>query len=231
MKKTKVTVIGDSITKGVIFEDDKLSFTEPAINIIGQTLNLEIENISSYGQTIQRVCQKGMIDKIIQNKDKTKTNYAVLCIGGNDSDYDWKQVDKNPNQKHNPKTSLDDFVLMYNQTINKFKKHGFKVIVCSICPIKAEWYFENVISKITNPKNILTFLCNDLSNLTRHQELFNNEIIKIATKQNLPFLDIRRIFLQDNACFENFCKDGCHLTKQGQIMIANKVIANYFSNI
>lgn len=229
MKKTKVTVVGDSITKGIIFEDNKFSTTEPAINIIGKTLSLEIENVSSYGQTIKRVCQKGIIEKIIQNKDKSKINYAVLCIGGNDSDYDWKEVDKNPLAQHSSKTNINDFVNLYIQTINKLKKHGFKVIICSICPIKAEWYFENVISKIANPENIKTFLHDDLSNLTRHQELFNNEIIKIAAKQNIPFLDIRRVFLQDNACFEKFCKDGCHLTKDGQKFIANKVITTYFN--
>lgn len=231
MKKNKVIVIGDSITKGIIFEDNKLSSTQPAIDIIGNALNLEIENFSSFGQTIKRVNQKGIVDRIIMQKDKSKTNYAVLCIGGNDSDYDWKQVDKMPQQSHSPKTNLDEFEQIYNQTVTKLKKHGFKVVVCSICPIKAEWYFENVISKIANPQNVLTFLHNDLSNLTRHQELFNNEIIKIATKQNLPFLDIRKIFLQDNACFEYFCKDGCHLTKQGQNLIAAKVITKYYKDL
>lgn len=231
MKKNKVIVIGDSITKGIIFEDNKLSSTQPAIDIIGNALNLEIENFSSFGQTIKRVNQKGIVDRIIMQKDKSKTNYAVLCIGGNDSDYDWKQVDKMPQQSHSPKTNLDEFEQIYNQTVTKLKKHGFKVVVCSICPIKAEWYFENVISKIANPQNVLTFLHDDLSNLTRHQELFNNEIIKIATKQNLPFLDIRKIFLQDNACFEYFCKDGCHLTKQGQNLIAAKVITKYYKEL
>lgn len=225
MKKIKVIIIGDSISKGVVYANEKLSVAEhSAVDIIGQALDYEIINISSYGQTLKRIFQKNMLTNILSNKDKTKKNYAVLSIGGNDADYDWKKVSANPEFEHLPKTPLNEFVDYYQQIIKTLQKNGFIVIVCSISPIKAEWYFKNVISKIADPDNVLKFLHDDLSNLTRHQELFNNEIIKIAVRQKLKFIDIRKIFLQDNACFEYFCEDGAHLTEDGQNMIAKKVI-------
>lgn len=229
-KQIKVTVIGDSISKGVIYENEQLSIAEnPAINIIGENLNYEIENVSSYGQTLKRIFKKKIIENVIEKRDKKKRNFAVLSIGGNDSDYDWKEVSLSPNENHLPKTPLNEFVSDYEKIIKQLQKNGFEIIVCSITPIKAEWYFNNVICKIANEKNVLEFLHNDLSNLTRHQELFNNEIIKIAMREKVKFVDIRQFFLAENDCFNYYCKDGAHLTREGQKYIAGKVTKLFLS--
>ena len=225
MKNYNITLIGDSIAKGIATENMRLTRLDTCASIlVGEYLGANINNLSVYGQTIGRVEEKKLVEKYIENLDKSKNNKVVFSIGGNDADFDWVEVGKNPSFNHQPKTSHKIFETTLRKMIRMLKNEGVDVWITGLPPVDSYRYFDRVICKIANGENVLDFLDEDISNIQRHQEFYNFLLYKIAVTENCGFLDIRSIFLKDKNFLEKFCSDGVHPNKEGHKMIADEII-------
>ena len=219
-ENTKITVFGDSIGKGVFTDGGKIEVLKNnAVNMFSEWYGIEIDNRSGYGQSLKRLVQKGLIDKYIAETDRAKHNVAVFELGGNDADFDWKDVAITPKDEHFPKTRIEEFAEIYVETINKLKNAGIDPVVCTIVPISSERYFDNVISKIADGEKVLEYFNGDFNTIHRHQEMFNNEILKCAFSANVGLIDLRREFLNTNEFEIMICLDGIHPNVKGQTKI------------
>jgi acyl-CoA thioesterase-1 len=224
MQELSVTLIGDSIAKGIATKNFKLEkIKNCASSLIEKFLGYKFNNISVYGQTIKRINDKRLIQDYISNIDKSKRNIVVFSIGGNDSDFDWKAVAENPLIKHNPKTSADEFVSLLDMLIKKLKENNVEVYLTGLPPINSELYFKNVICKIADGNEVLKFFNGDITNIQRHQELYNFLVYKTAIKNNCRFLDVRSYFLAKRDYLSSFCIDGVHPNELGHYEIANEI--------
>ena len=220
-----ITLIGDSIAKGIATEGMKLTRVDTCASfLVGEYLGVEIRNLSVYGQTIRRVKEKKLIEDYIKNLDKTKNNKLVFSIGGNDADFDWQEVAKRPEGKHLSKTPENEFISIIESMIDVLKKNGVDVWITGLPPVNSERYFNNVICKITDGEKIMQFYGGDISNIQRHQELYNFLLYKLAVKTNCHFLDVRSLFLRDKEFLNKFCQDGVHPNKEGHRVLANEII-------
>lgn len=220
IENTKITVFGDSIGKGVFTDGGKIEvLKDNAVNMFSEWYGIEIDNRSGYGQSLKRLAQKGVIDKYIAEADGGKRNVAVLELGGNDADFDWKDVAATPEKEHFPKTGIEEFAEIYAGTIAKLKAAGIEPVVCTIVPISSERYFDNVISKIADGEKVLEYFNGDFNTIHRHQEMFNNEILKCAFGAGAGLIDLRREFLNTNEFESMICLDGIHPNVKGHSRI------------
>lgn len=215
MEKT-YTIFGDSIAKGIVLQDDKILLAHKnTIQYIEEYYNVKINNQSKYGLSLKRLLEKNVIENYISNLDNSKQNFVFFCLGGNDADFDWKAVGDTPDLEHTMRTPLKEFSRLLNETINKLQSHNVKVILSTIMPIHSQLYFDNVISKIANSENVKEFLQNDLTNIHRVQECYNNEIVKTALKNNCLLLDVRTPMMMTKDYIKYFCEDGIHPNENG----------------
>ena len=138
-KDHKIILFGDSISRGIITTESKLqTIEENVVSLISKELGIEIENISSYGQTITRLQNKGTIDEFIKKtkSENTTNQIAVIAIGGNDSDFDWTEVAKAPLSAHSSKTPLDKFETILSDYVHKLKECNCQVVLVTIPPIQ-----------------------------------------------------------------------------------------------
>lgn len=225
LKHCKVTIFGDSIPKGIVYENNELKrLPENAVILVAKHFDIQIDNLSFYGQTLKRLNQKGTIDKYLENTKVGENNIAVISLGGNDSDYNWKVVANSPKENHLPNTPPKEFEAMLDQTIKKLQQKNIKVILTNIPPIDSKRYFENVIARQADKGKVLEFLQGDIENIYRHQELYSMIITRCATKNNCRLLDIRGEFLWDRKYLEKFCIDGVHPNEMGHEIIAKSII-------
>ena len=221
-----LVVFGDSIPKGIIYEDGKIKRAKTvAVDVLGKYYRFDnVYNSSVYGQTLTRLMSKKTIDEYISSCGKDDEKYAAICIGGNDADYNWQRVAASPDAMHGSVTNLDDYAYMLDQAINKLKAAKHKVFLLTLPPVFSQLYFSNVISKLADGDNVLRFLNGDVSNIYRHQELFNNEVVKCAFRNDVKLIDIRASLLEDRDCLDKYCIDGVHPNQKGQEFLANKII-------
>lgn len=222
----KITVIGDSITKGVIIKDGKIIKLETnAIEEIEKYYHINITNKSIFGQTIKRIYEKGVIDDYLASINPNENNLLVISMGGNDSDYDWPSVEKDPTSSHTSKTKIKEFILLLDEITQKLLSNNIKVVFTTLFPIDSNRYFNNIITKTNDARKILMFLNNDITNLNRHQEGFNKAIIDNANKYGCLVLDIRTNFLLDIDFLDYLSIDGIHPNELGQKKIAKAIIS------
>lgn len=213
----RITVFGDSIGKGITTNKGKIEMLPTcAIKLFEDEYGINIENFSAYGNSLKRLVLRGKIEKYIESLDKNVKNIAVIELGGNDADFDWQAVAANPSENHNPKTEIEEFSALYKTTLDRLLSAGVEVVPCTIPPVCSDRFFREVISRLADGDKVLEFFRGDTGTIYRHQEMFNNEIIKNSFFKGLNVIDLRQRFLNRNDFDSLMCNDGIHPNELGQ---------------
>ncbi|HCR44522.1 MAG TPA: hypothetical protein DIV41_08060 [Ruminococcaceae bacterium] len=215
-----ICMIGDSISKGVVFDSMMNKYTllkDNFVNMFKGRTNVSVKNYSLFGCTVT----KGL-EIFGRHKDEVKNyDYTVLEFGGNDCDFNWAEVSAQPDKAHLPKTPVDDFERKYQSLIAKIKECGGHPVVLSLPPIDAKRYFA-WISKNLNPKNILRWL-GDIGYIYRWHEMYNLATCRLANECGVPFIDISSAFLEKPDYSSLICEDGIHPNKAGHELICKTI--------
>ena len=194
----KITLFGDSIPKGYTTKGGRIEKVDKdAVSLLEEKYGFRIENRSAYGQTLHKIYERRMVERYIEDTRGEKDRTAVFCIGGNDSDYDWKAVAAAPKAFHESKTPLSVFEKELDELIKKLKADGVQV---------------------------LEFLSGDITNINRHQECYNLAVIGAAMKNDCKIIDIRSDFLMQTDYLVNYSDDGIHPNAGGHRVIAKSVM-------
>lgn len=225
---TNLIVLGDSNSKGIINENSKLIISSTnAISLVASKFKFSLTNLSYYGQTLAKFCNKGFIRKVIDNKKPEMRNLVVINLGSNDADYNWTDVGLNKNSSHGPRTLPADFKQYYTDLVNELRENGFEVMACSLLPIVSKQYFDNILNYMSDKKILMKLLDGDKNNLMVRQEIFNDIILDVSQKMSVPVLDLRNMMLRQPRWQKLYCYDGIHLTEKGQKFMAKEVIKAY----
>lgn len=217
-------LFGDSIAKGIVSLNGNIkTIDDNAASLVAKHFDKEIINVSRYGQTVKRLYDKKIVDQFI-GKVHEEEKYAILALGGNDSDFDWKKVGIDPLFDHPPKTPIEEFKEIYEKLISKLKRQGYIVVIATVFPIDSKRYFRNVISKVADPREVIKFLKGEVEQIAKFQESYNAEVVKLAKKHDCPILDIRSKFLEIPKYLDYMCSDGVHPNEKGYEMISNIII-------
>ena len=223
----RIAVFGDSISKGIVFENDKLQkLDEDMVTLIAKEYGFAITNYSQYGMSLKKLSGKGTIEGYVKGLDSSEENYAVICIGGNDANYDWVAVAKEPQKPHEAYTSVEEFEGLLIHYIRLLQDAGVRVMLTTIPPVDAKRYFENVLCKKVDGEKVLEFFKGDVTNISRHQEAYNLSVIKCGILTGCPIIDLRTGFLMDRNYLRNYCIDGVHPNGGGHRFMAKEVEAS-----
>jgi lysophospholipase L1-like esterase len=220
MMINSVCIFGDSISKGVIFDETKNKYCflkESFAFLLEKCQPIKISNFARFGCTIS----KG--SDIIKNhlQELGKFDYTVLEFGGNDCDFDWAEVADSPEEKHLCKTPLLQFRDQYISLIELVLENGSKPILLTLPPIDPKRYFKWV-SRGLNANNILAFL-GDVQNIFSWQSSYSTVISELAETYKIPLIDIRYAFLEEKNFSEYLCDDGIHPNSKGHLLISKTI--------
>lgn len=220
----KISILGDSISKGVVL--DKISqkykiLQESAADLFSRENNVVVKNHAKFGCTSEKAL--GLIANIV--KDENKSEIILLELGGNDCNYPWDEVAKNPELDHQPNVPLAKFKENIAKIIEIIRDSGRNLAFMTLPPIDSEKYFNWIThGDPERVKNIQQFL-GERNYIYRHQELYASALEEIATKNNVFKIPVRAGFLSIPKCGDYICDDGIHLNENGQ-----EVMKNIFSD-
>ena len=225
---TKVTALGDSLTKGVILtEANKYSLTENSyLDIVSRDLDLQISNYGRFGSTID------MGDAMIRrHSDEIATSeYTFIEYGGNDCDFDWMKIADSPMEDYTPNTRLEDFKTRFVKLIDNVRNLGSKPIIISLPPILSTPYFSffSRLMSEEQKKNVINWLGGSTDIISRWHESYNRALFMIAKETQTPIIDITTPFDTFRGDISSlYCADGIHPNAQGHRMIAATIINSY----
>ena len=209
----KIKVFGDSILKGIQLNPENMKYyveNNIDIDLISEKYSFNIENHSKFGCTITK--GYSLIKKHLEAG--ANCDLMLMDYGGNDCDYNWKEVSERPDEEHFPKTPLNVFADTYRKMIDLLKEKGIRPILTNLPPLDAERFFNWFCGRF-NKKNILNWL-GDVGAIYRHQESYSEMIEEIARETGVALVDLRGAFLDHGNVSELLSEDGTHPNTEGQ---------------
>ena len=229
MKNNLICAFGDSVMKGIVtdsHQDDegKMKYrisSDGFVNKCEQLFGLKIFNYACFGSTTaqgKKYMERHLAE--IQQSD-----YVVFEYGGNDCDYNWSKISENPDGQYLPNTTISDFVRYYSELITNVLKMNVVPVIMSMPLIDPDRFFLH-LSNGLNRQNILKWLGGKTSNLYHWHERYNVELFKMASRLDVPIIDITSPFLEIKNYPDYICDDGIHPNEKGHQLIA-ETICNY----
>jgi len=217
----KIAAFGDSVLKGVIYENEHYKVSDESFQkICAEYFGITIENKAKFGSTISKgevIFERNL--ELLKNCDG---EYVVLEFGGNDCDFNWKEVSADPDKEHLPMNTVANFAATYTEIISEIKKQGKIPVLLSLPPIDSKRYFQH-ITRGLSAENIMKWMRNDSQFITNWHERYNIEIFKLAIANEVPVIDITSIFLEKKNYSRYLCADGIHPNEKGHKLIAEAI--------
>ncbi len=213
---------GDSVLKGVIYENYHYKVTDtPFYKRCAESLGIMIENKAKFGSTINK--GELVFNRNLDAIREASGEYVIMEFGGNDCDFNWKEISEDPCRDHLSMSTIQDFTSTYSYMIEQVKTVGKKPVLLSLPPIDSARYLKH-ISKGLSEENILKWMQNDRQYITNWHERYNIEVFKIAIENNIPVIDITSTFLEQKNYSEYLCDDGIHPNERGHELIAEAIM-------
>lgn len=223
---SKLIVFGDSITKGVVYDETKHRYHNLSNNFLSQYAQLtkrEVKNHSLFGATIKKgLAIISRFGPMVESHDE-----VILMFGGNDCNFDWQEISDSPQTEHDPNTPLDTFRSSYRELIETLLKRTKNIVLSTLPPLDYQRFFA-FSSQGLSQDNILHFL-GDMHHIYRWQEMYHLVVCELASEFKLKLLDIRLPFLQSGQYQDYMCLDGMHPNEKGQELML-KALMNQEAN-
>ena len=216
-----IAAFGDSVLKGVIYENEHYRVADTSFQkICEDSFGITVENKARFGSTISR--GEKIFEKNLEMIRECSGQYVILEFGGNDCDFNWKEISEDPDRKHLPMSTIENFTSTYMEIINSIQDMGKIPVLLSLPPIDSARYFRH-ISRGLSGENILKWMRNDKQYITNWHERYNIEIFKMAINCQVPVIDITSIFLEKKNYSRYLCEDGIHPNEEGHKLIAKAI--------
>jgi lysophospholipase L1-like esterase len=208
-------VYGDSLMKGTVIDEGYRyhAIASEEIRLFEDAFQIKVENRARFGITIEK--GKRILERDIETEPPS--TYALIEFGGNDCNFNWRQVSDEPEREHKPFTVLSKFEEGYRFMLEKLRSFGTIPVLMTLPPIDAEKYFT-FICRGNDSGRILKWL-GDVHRIYRFQELYSNVITKVAISTGTALIDIRGAFLAKRDCRELIGLDGIHLNREGYALL------------
>lgn len=222
-----IVAYGDSITKGIVYNDEKSKYSiikDNFTNIISSSIKGSVYNVGKFGSTIIRG-----INRLNNDVIKKAPDIVLIEFGGNDCDFKWDEIAKNPNIEYHPNTDIHVFKDTLFNMISTLKSVNIFPALMTLPPLDPIKYF-NWIGKgdASSEENILNWL-GTKEKLFNWHESYNNMITEVAKESSTVLIDIRSEFLKCNNYSDYLCIDGIHPNVKGQSLIAFSLL-NFINN-
>lgn len=215
----KLVIFGDSIIKGVTFNGQAYHLCQQHDFDALAEQGVQVENYARMGATIADGLQQEKKHLAACPPETT----VLFCFGGNDCDYNWKQISADPDSTHEPNTPQDAFIDRYCTAIRSAQAAGARVAVTTLPPLDAPRYFAH-ITKGLSRENILRWL-GDTDHLYRWQEYYSALVSQLSRAFGCRLVDLRTEFLKSCNFPALIGDDGIHPTQAGHDLIHHSVQA------
>jgi len=217
MNSTSVRIYGDSLMKGTVLGADNRyrAVMDGYLARFRERFQVAAENRSRFGSTVER--GRRTLEKDVAAG--LHCDYALLEFGGNDCNFNWEEVSRQPDAKHQPATPLDLFRRTYRAMLDLLRGLSIRPLLMTLPPIDAERYLAFLTKDGNSRENILRFL-GDVNMIYRYHETYSNAVAQIAVEERVPLVDVRAYFLDKRSFRDLICQDGLHPSPAGYELIA-----------
>ena len=212
----QLMIFGDSIMKGVTFNCQKYQLCqEHNFDFLAQR-NIAVQNFSKMGATV--TAGLSILKRKLAAQPDASDTTVLFSFGGNDCDHNWLEVAQSPEEEHLPNTPLPKFIDTLKEMALSLRSRGIQPMLMTLPPLDAEKYLGFIGRRGADTKAVLSWL-GDVQMIYRWQEMYSGAVALLASRLDLPLLDVRSRFLSRRDYTSLIARDGIHLTQAGYELI------------
>ncbi|HIS85723.1 MAG TPA: SGNH/GDSL hydrolase family protein [Candidatus Faecivicinus avistercoris] len=214
MKLRGLSIWGDSIAKGVVFDEQRGRYAvcrDNCVSRLSRDAGVEVENFSVMGNTTEQGLRR------MEGQPLKPGNLAVIEFGGNDCDLDWAAACEHPEVEQYGRVPLEAFGENLRAMVRRVRDGGMIPALVTPPPLVAQRYFDWVSRKLDKAR-ILNYL-GDVEHIYRWQERYALMIRRVAARENAMLLDVRDWFLSQARFTDLMCVDGIHPNARGHELL------------
>ena len=211
-----VTIFGDSIMRAVLYEDGRYRKSSAFERLFSDTNGIIIRNLARFGCTIRKAIP--WIRQACETAG-TQDDRVLLEFGGNDCNYDWEQISREPSERIHCKTPPEEFASLYREAITRIRQSGRTPVAMSLPPIHSVRYLNFICKDGLSKERILQWL-GDAGTIGIRQRMYSDIVMQIAKEEQAEVVDVRNAFpKEESELVELLCEDGIHPNQKGQSKI------------
>ena len=214
MKLRGLSIWGDSIAKGVVFDEQRGRYAvcrDNCVSRLSRDAGVDVENFSVMGNTTEQGLRR------MEGQPLKPGNLAVIEFGGNDCDLDWAAACEHPEVEQRGRVPLEAFGENLRAMVRRVRDGGMIPALVTPPPLVAQRYFDWVSRKLDKAR-ILSDL-GDVEHIYRWQERYALMIRRVAARENAMLLDVRDWFLSQARFTDLMCVDGIHPNARGHELL------------
>lgn len=217
----RVLLVGDSIAKGVTYDEFRGRYVLPQENIsrlVEKATAFVVENIARFGATVDMAARD--LTRWFKRENSQRPDVVAIEIGGNDCNFDWDAVARDPKAEHLPKTGLEEFERTLEGMIHEVRSEHITPVLCNLPPIDAERYFRYFTGGDAHKgERILQFL-GSVGRIYWWHERYSVAVEEVAEAKDVPLINVRGALLREPDYRVFVAADGLHLNEEGQRRVA-----------
>ena len=221
MSVEKLIIVGDSLSRGVVYEPEQDKYTrtkESFAKQVGEKTGILVQTVARFGATVSWGWD------MVRGKVKEAEADAVLVeFGGNDCDYNWEEIASAPEAEYECATPVQDFVTTLCKMGENVIDAGKKLFMMNLPPINAGAYFKKLTDgDIQMGEQVLKWLgCEE--RIYWWHEMYSLAVESAAKAVDATLINVRSAFLKFGDFRKFLCADGIHLNEAGHGIVADVV--------
>lgn len=213
MQTRKLMIFGDSIVKGVTYQDGRYHLCrEHNFDALAEQ-GIDVCNYARMGACTDT----GLEIARRRLADCEHGTTVLLSFGGNDCDFDWQAVSDRPQDEHLPKVPEETFLNNYRELVRLCREAGAETKMLSLVPLESHRFFAHV-SQSRSQEHILSWL-GDVDRIFRWQAYYNDLVCQLSRELSCQLIDLRAAFLKSPVFPSLICADGIHPTQKGHDLV------------
>jgi acyl-CoA thioesterase-1 len=221
-KKYKFLVSGDSISRGIIYDEVKGAYSvleKSYVDLVQHKLKGIVQNASRFGATLIRG-----IGRLAKELAKGRPDVVLLEYGGNDCDFAWKEIAADPSSLHEPQTGLILFEETLAAAVGSLKAEGIVPVLMTLPPLDADRYLKWVSGQDAAAEGTILKWLGSVAKIYWWQERYSSSILAVAERTKTRWIDVRGAFLRSPDYSALVCRDGIHPNEAGHALIADTIV-------
>lgn len=221
--KGNIVIFGDSLARGVVYDEDRHRYrisSTSAASLVAEQAGVPVLNRARMRMTAKDgflAMQKDVESGMIREGDT-----VFLEFGGNDADFDWEAISRDPDAEHHPRTALTEYENTLTDMVRLLRRNGVFPVMATLPPVISERYLAFFSRKGLSKENILHWL-GDVHKIYRFHERYSLVVARVARRLSCLLIDLRSAFLEAWDAGAYYCTDGIHPNDAGQRLMFDAI--------
>lgn len=220
-----IMVIGDSVAKGVTFDAKRSRYVmnkEGVWSMARSKFSAVLDCYAKFGCTISTAYDTLMSK--LRGLDDVKPEYAVIEIGGNDCDFNWQEIARDPYGEHMPNTPLPKYKEILKSMIGEVSSLGIRPVLVNLPPIDADKYFRYFTKGDKEVGDSIIKWLGEVGKIYWWHERYNAALEYIGDITDTHVINVRQAFLSEENYREFISEDGIHPNDRGYKLMADAIL-------